>query len=72
VLAANGTLTNGTGTFAATLKTVGSQTIVATDTVNATITGTSNAITVSAAAATSLTVAGFPIPLPRESPEASR
>src|SRR3984893_353108 len=33
VLPANSTLTNGTGTFSATLKTVGSQTITATDTI---------------------------------------
>jgi len=45
VLPANTTLTSGTGTFPATLKTRGSQTITATDTGNATITGTSNAIT---------------------------
>jgi hypothetical protein len=35
------------GTFSATLKTVGPQTITATDTVTASITGTSNSITVS-------------------------
>ena len=40
------TLTNGTGTFTATLNTAGNQTITATDTVNASITGTST-ITVS-------------------------
>jgi YVTN family beta-propeller protein len=50
VLPANTTLTNGTGTFSATLKTAGNQTITATDTVTAAITGTSNAIAVSAAA----------------------
>jgi len=61
VLPANATLTSGTGTFPATLKMLGSQTITATDTVT-TITGTSNAITVNAAAASSLTVAGFPNP----------
>ena len=44
VLPANSTLTNGTGTFSATLKTVGSQTITATDTVTASIIGTSSAI----------------------------
>src|SRR5260370_29709675 len=49
---AKSTLTKGTGTFAATLKTLGSQTISATDTVTAAITGTSNAITVSAGTAT--------------------
>ncbi len=38
VLPAKATLTNGTGTFAATLKTVGSQTITATDTVTVSIT----------------------------------
>jgi uncharacterized repeat protein (TIGR01451 family) len=52
VLPANSTLTNGTGTFSATLKTAGKQTITATDTVTPGITGTSNTILVSAAAAT--------------------
>ena len=47
VLPANATLTNGTGTFSATLKTVGSQTITATDTVTFSITGSSNNISVS-------------------------
>jgi Galactose oxidase, central domain len=44
----NSTLTNGTGTFSASLASLGSQTITATDTVTATITGTSNAIEVAA------------------------
>ena len=57
VLPANGTLTNGTGTFSATLKTTGAQTITATDTVTASITGTSGAITVSGAPATHFSVA---------------
>src|SRR6516165_3636729 len=51
VLPAHSPLTNGTGTFSATLKTAGSQTITATDTVTASITGTSNSINVSSAAA---------------------
>jgi len=46
VLPANSTLTNGTGTFSATLNTVGLKTITATDTVTASITGTSRAINV--------------------------
>jgi hypothetical protein len=50
VLPANSTLTNGVGTFSVTLKTAGAQTIAATDTVTASITGSSGAITVSAAA----------------------
>jgi hypothetical protein len=50
-LPANSTLTNGTGTFSVTLKTAGSQTITATDTVTASITGGSNSITVSVSAA---------------------
>jgi galactose oxidase-like protein/Kelch motif protein len=52
VLPANSTLTNGVGNFSATLKTLGSQTIKATDTLAASITGTSNAITVGSNAAT--------------------
>jgi YVTN family beta-propeller protein len=46
VLPANSTLTRGSGSFQVTLKTLGSQTVTATDTVTTTITGTSNSITV--------------------------
>src|SRR6202046_611062 len=46
VLPANSMLANGTGTFSATLKTAGGQTITATDTVKGSITGTSSSITV--------------------------
>ncbi len=60
VLPPNATLTNGTGSFSVTLDTAGTQTIVATDTVNGSITGTEVGITVTAAAATSLVVSGFP------------
>jgi Galactose oxidase, central domain len=49
VLPANSTLANGTGTFAATFNTSGSQTITATDTVTPTIKGVSNAIQASIA-----------------------
>src|SRR5207244_4472397 len=45
-------LTNGTGSFSATLKTAGSQTLTATDTANGGLTGISNAVAVSPAAAT--------------------
>ena len=56
VLPANSPLTNGVGTFTATLKTTGIQTLTATDTSDSAITGTSNNITVSAAAATHFVV----------------
>lgn len=56
VLPANATLTNGVGSFSATLKTAGSKTITATDTVTGSINGTSGSIAVGAAAATKLTV----------------
>ncbi|MGA9673560.1 MAG: Ig-like domain repeat protein [Terracidiphilus sp.] len=46
VLPADSTLINGVGTFSATLETVGSQTITATDTVTTSITGTSGNIAV--------------------------
>jgi hypothetical protein len=42
----NSTLSNGVGVFPATLQTLGTQTITATDTVTASITGTSPSITV--------------------------
>ena len=66
VLPANYTFTggdNGTHTFTngVTLKTAGSRSITATDTVTA-ITGTQSGITVSSAAAASFAVTGFPSP----------
>ena len=45
-LPGNSTLSSGSGSFSATLRTAGSQTILGTDTVNGSITGTSNSITV--------------------------
>lgn len=47
-LPVNSTLVGGQGTFSATFKTVGSQTITATDMVKTTITGTTTSITVAA------------------------
>jgi hypothetical protein len=55
-LPVNSTLTNGVGTFSATLRTAGNQTITATDTVTSSITVTSSTIVVSAGAATHFTV----------------
>jgi hypothetical protein len=52
----------GVHSFTATLKTAGSQSLTATDTVTSTITGTQSGITVNAAAASRLTVTGFPSP----------
>ena len=46
-LLADSALTNGTGTFSATLDTAGNQTITATDTSNSSVTGTSGVIAVS-------------------------
>ena len=45
VLPANAALTNGAGTFTATLKTAGSQTIAAADTVNGSLAGSSGTVT---------------------------
>jgi prepilin-type N-terminal cleavage/methylation domain-containing protein len=53
---------NGTHAFTAALKTVGTQSITATDTVTSTITGTQSGITVTAGPAASLVVAGYPSP----------
>jgi hypothetical protein len=52
----------GVHAFSATLSTVGSRSITATDTVTATITGTQSSITVNPAAASHLLVSGFPSP----------
>ena len=56
VLPADGTLTNGLGTFSVTLDTSGNQTVTATDTVSGTISGVSGTIATAAAAATHFTV----------------
>jgi Putative Ig domain/NHL repeat len=60
VLPANATLTAGTGTFSATLKTAGTQSLTATDTASSSLNGTQNAILVTPAAASNLVVSGFP------------
>ena len=62
MLPANSTLTSGAGTFSITLKTAGSQTLTTTDTVNATITGTSNTIDVSPGSAAHFVVSGLADP----------
>lgn len=78
VLPANSTLTGGAGTFNVTLKTIGTQTVTATDTTTSSITGTSNLITVGqppaitsgsgttftvgAPYAFSVTASGYPVP----------
>jgi len=56
---------SGTHTFTdgVTLKTVGEQSITATDTVTGSITGSQTAITVNPGAAATLTVSGFPDPV---------
>jgi probable HAF family extracellular repeat protein len=54
-LPSNSTLTNGTANFSATLNTIGHQTITATDTANASITGTSRSINIA-----KLTISGTP------------
>ncbi len=62
-LPANYTFTaanDGTDTFTVTLKTAGTQSITATDTSTSSITGSETGIVVSAAAAQSLKVTGFP------------
>ena len=51
---------NGVHALSVTLKTAGSQTVTATDTVTGSITGTTSAVTVSPAAATTLVLSGTP------------
>jgi hypothetical protein len=53
---------NGVHSFSATLKTVGSQTLTATDATTSPITGSQSGITVNAAAAKTLAVTGYPSP----------
>ncbi len=64
-LPANYTFTpgdNGVHSFSVTLKTAGTQSITATDTVATTATGSQTGITVNASAVSQLIVAGFPSP----------
>jgi hypothetical protein len=58
VLPADATLLSGQGTFSATLKSAGSQSLAATDTVNSSITGTQTGIVVNPAAATHFVLSG--------------
>jgi prepilin-type N-terminal cleavage/methylation domain-containing protein len=53
---------NGTHTFNATLKTLGTQSITATDTVTGSVTGSQTGITVNAGPVASFVVAGYPSP----------
>jgi hypothetical protein len=62
VLPSNSTLTNGTGQFSAMLNTAGTQSLTATDTTNASLTGTQGGITVYPAVK-ALAVAGFSSPI---------
>jgi hypothetical protein len=68
VLPASAGLTSGVGTFSVTLKTAGTQTITATDTVTSSITGTQTGITVNPASAASFSVTGFPSPITAGTP----
>src|SRR5208337_3226645 len=59
VLPADSTLTNGVGSFTVTLKTAGTQSVTATDTVTTSIAGTETGIAVTPASATHFTVTGL-------------
>ena len=68
VLPANATLSAGVGTFSVTLKTAGTQSVTATDTVTATIKGSQSGIVVNAAALSKLVVSGLSSPRTAGSP----
>ncbi|HWN96571.1 MAG TPA: Ig-like domain-containing protein [Methylomirabilota bacterium] len=71
LLPPDSTLTNGTGTFSANLQTAGTHTITATDTLNASLTGTSNNILVISDIVTpppSPTPTATPTPTPTATP----
>jgi hypothetical protein len=63
VLPASAMLSGGTGTFSATLKTAGSQSLTATDTMKASLTGSQTGIAVNPAATSQFVVTGFPSPV---------
>jgi len=60
VLPGNSTLTNGVGTFSVTLKTAGPRTVIATDTVNGGITGSSSTVNVTNAIASKYSLTSPP------------
>ncbi len=62
VLPADATLTNGVGTFSVTLRTAGTRSVIAADTLTASITGSQNAIVVNPGSATHLAVSGLASP----------
>ena len=62
-LPTDGTLSGGTGSFIATFRTSGTWSIVATDTITASITGSQAGIVVNPTAATHLSVSGFASPI---------
>jgi hypothetical protein len=77
VLPANSALVSGSKSFTVTLKTAGSQTVTATDTVTTSLSGTSPAVSVSALAASSLQISapasviagvGFPVTVTAKDP----
>jgi hypothetical protein len=68
VLPADATLTNGTATFSATLKTAGAQSLTATDTSTGSVTGTQTNITVTPAAPTQVVFGQQPTKTPAGSP----
>jgi hypothetical protein len=59
-LPANSTLSGGIGKFSATLKTAGSQSLTARDTLNSSVTGSQGGIVVNPATTSKFVVAGFP------------
>jgi ELWxxDGT repeat protein len=63
VLPASVTLTNGTGQFSATFETAGPQSVTATDVQTPSDQGSASNLVVQAAAASSLTLTGFPSPV---------
>jgi hypothetical protein len=68
ILPPDSTLTNGTGTFSATLKTAATQSITATDKANGSLTSTQSGIVVNPAALASFAVGGFPTPITAGTP----
>jgi hypothetical protein len=62
-LPVNAPLTAGVGTFSAIFRTVGTQSLTATDTVSPTITGTQTGIIVNPGPPLTLTVSGYPSPV---------
>jgi hypothetical protein len=69
LLPTNSTLTSGTGSFNATLRTAGSQNLIVTDNANSSLTGNQSGIVITPAATSRFLLSGFPATVTAGTPQ---